>query len=135
MIENYVERFPSRLAYMNDRIDFDAKNPAHRKAAMKFFREGVWDLKFNSKWPCTTVPQTILLLLAEFACQKELKEICKNEGTEFKAGDPFNLHTYRPKRTTVRKPVPVFTQKPLEPFDATMHKGFLAVADAVVANE
>lgn len=103
MRETYLERFPSRFMRQQERIDFDAKNPEHRRAAMKFFREGSWDIKFNSKWPCTTVPQTVLLLLAEYACQKELKDICKEEGSTFVAGETFNLHTHRPYHPKAKK--------------------------------
>ena len=96
MVETFVERYPSRVQFMKDRIDFDPKNAEHRKAALKFFREGTWDLKFNAEWPCTTVPQTILLKLAEYACQKEMKEIHSSEGIQYQAFDTFNMHTHRP---------------------------------------
>lgn len=96
MLETYVERFPSRIKFMKDRIDFDPKNAEHRKAALKFFREGTWDIKFNTEWPCTTVPQTVLLKLAEFSCQKEMKAIHDDEGIKYVPFDTFNMHTNRP---------------------------------------
>lgn len=92
MIETGIERFPSRTNFLQERINFDATNSAHRKAAMKFFREGIWDIKFNARWPCTTVPQTVLMALAEYACSEELKEA----DPSYKAGDPFSLHTHSP---------------------------------------
>lgn len=96
MVETFVERYPSRVKFLKDRIDFDPKNADHRKAALKFFREGTWDLKFNPEWPCTTVPQTILLKLAEYACQKEMKELYSTAGLKYEAFDTFNMHTHRP---------------------------------------
>ena len=102
MVETFVERYPSRVQFMKDRIDFDPKNSDHRKAALKFFREGTWDLKFNAEWPCTTVPQTILLKLAEYACQKEMKEIHNAEGLQYAAFDTFNMHTHRPHEKRVQ---------------------------------
>ena len=96
MLETHVERFPSRIKFMKDRIDFDPKNSEHRKAALKFFREGTWDIKFNAEWPCTTVPQTVLLKLAEFSCQKEMKSIHDAEGVKYIPFDTFNMHTRRP---------------------------------------
>jgi len=102
MVETFVERYPSRVDFMKDRIDFDPKNAEHRKAALKFFREGTWDLKFNPEWPCTTVPQTILLKLAEYACQKEMREIHKDEGIHYTAFDTFNMHTHRPHEKPVK---------------------------------
>ena len=103
MVETFVERYPSRVKFMKDRIDFDPKNADHRKAAVKFFREGTWDLKFNAEWPCTTVPQTILLKLAEFACQKEMKQIHRADGLNYTAFDTFNMHTHRPHEKAVGK--------------------------------
>jgi hypothetical protein len=96
MLETYVERFPSRIKFMKDRIDFDPKNSEHRKAALKFFREGTWDIKFNAEWPCTTVPQTVLMKLAEFSCQKEMKAIHDAEGVKYVPFNAFNMHTHRP---------------------------------------
>ena len=101
MVETFVARYPSRVQFMKDRIDFDPKKSDHRKAALKFFREGTWDLKFNTEWPCTTVPQTILLKLAEYACQKEMKEIYSAEGIKYTAFDTFNMHTHRPREKRV----------------------------------
>lgn len=94
MLDYPSETFSSRFNFSSPRVDFDASNPSHRLAALKFFRQGVWDIKFNAKWPCVTVPQTVLMALAEHACQKELKQLSKAEGKEFQAGDPFNLHTH-----------------------------------------
>lgn len=102
MLETTVERYPSRLEFLKDRIDFDPKNAEHRAAALKFFRDGVWDIKFNSEWPCTTVPQTILLKLAEYACQKEMKEIHKAAGLEYDAFSTFNMHTHRPHEQKIK---------------------------------
>ena len=96
MVDTIVERYPSRVKFMKDRIDFDPKNPEHRMAALKFFRNGVWELKFNAEWPCTTVPQTILLKLAEYACQKEMKDLCKDKPFKYSPFETFNMHTYRP---------------------------------------
>ena len=103
MLETFVERYPSRVQFLKDRIDFDPKNAEHRKAAIKFFREGTWDLKFNAEWPCATVPQTILLKLAEYACQKEMKEVCAVDGVKYEAFDTFNMHTHRPHEKKVEK--------------------------------
>lgn len=94
MLDQPIENFSSRFNFAAPRVDFDASNPAHRKAALRFFQQGIWEIKFNSKWPCVTVPQTVLMALAEHACQKELKQFHKEAGKEYKAGDPFNLHTH-----------------------------------------
>lgn len=101
MLENYVERFPSRVIRSIERVDFDASNPRHRHAAMVFFKYGTWEIKFNARWPCVTVPQTVLMALAEFACQDELAQLAAHDKVEYKFGDPFNLHTVRPANLAV----------------------------------
>ena len=95
MLETYVERFPSRVIRAIERVDFDATNPRHRYAAMVFFKHGTWEIKFNTRWPCVTVPQTVLMALAEYACQDELAQLAVNDQADYKFGDPFNLHTVR----------------------------------------
>lgn len=115
MLETTIERYPSRLEFLKDRVDFDPKNTEHRKAAIKFFREGIWDIKFNSEWPCTTVPQTILLKLAEFACQKEMKEIHKDAGISYDPFSTFNMHTHRPHEKQSRSASILSLLRPREP--------------------
>lgn len=52
---------------------FDPANKEHRAAWVTFQKKGLWLINFEAEWPCVTVPQTVLLKLAEYACSKELK--------------------------------------------------------------
>jgi hypothetical protein len=94
------EQFPSRFDFVEKRVKFNPKNMEHRKAAAIFFRTGVWTIKFETQWPFTTVPQTVLMLLSEYACRKEMKEIVEAEGKKYSQGDPFNMHTFSTKSST-----------------------------------
>lgn len=92
--DTFNGNYPTRVLKTIARVDFDPTNPAHRSAAVKFFREGTWEIKFKSQWPCTNVPQTVLMKLAEYACQAEVvNAVNENKYVPF---DPFNLHTFRP---------------------------------------
>ncbi len=91
-----IELFPSNVLANSDRIKFDATNPEHRRAAMTFLKFGYWEIKFEMEWPYMTVPQTVLMKLAEFACQAEAEALFAERGLEYTFGNPFNTHPYTP---------------------------------------
>ena len=91
-----IERFPSRFLEKTEGVKFDATNPEHRRAAMTFLKFGRWEIKFEMEWPYTTVPQTVLMKLAEYACCEEAPGLFAENGVEYTFGDPFNTHPYTP---------------------------------------
>ena len=91
-----IERFPSRLLEKAPGVKFDATNPDHRRSALNFLKFGRWDTKFEMEWPYTTVPQTVMMKLAEYACREEAPALFAEQGLQFTFGDPFNTHPYTP---------------------------------------
>ena len=93
-----IERFPSRFLEQAVGVKFDATNPEHRRAAITFLKFGRWEIKFEMEWPYTTVPQTVMMKLAEYACREEAPAVFKENGKEYVFGDPFNTHPYTPPK-------------------------------------
>lgn len=61
----------------SQRVKFDPKNPAHRKAYATFELTGRWTIKFDTEWPYITVPQTVMHKMSRVLCDAEFKEVQK----------------------------------------------------------
>ena len=94
------EQFPSRFLAQTEAVKFDATNPEHRTAALTFLKLGRWTMKFEMEWPYTTVPQTVLMKLAEYACREVAPGLFKEHGLDYVFGDPFNTHPYTPPKVS-----------------------------------